>query len=183
MRPEPKDQVAFNDLFFTRDFKRQFSSSFSEPVDSILICSPFFDKLPAPFGNIVEFCAFMQRRGTENIQIITRPPTGSGGAMTIEAAKQLGSMGVEIFIRSTPYFHVKMYHIEYSRGYFKTFIGSANFTLGGLEKNYELVAELQGSGTKTPCHREIARMRDTGGALTYEAWVGRGFPRGELEKV
>lgn len=182
MRAGPRGQVVFNDLFHTRGFRRQFISSFSEQIDSIIICSPFFDRLPDPFGDVIEFCAFMQRRGTEDIQIVTRPP-GAPRAMSVATAKQLNGMGVKLFIRSTPYYHVKMYHIEYARGYFKTFVGSANFTMGGFDRNYELVAELQGSGDATACHREIAKMRDTGGALSYEAWAGKGLPQGDMETV
>jgi phosphatidylserine/phosphatidylglycerophosphate/cardiolipin synthase-like enzyme len=179
---DTRGQVVFNDLFHTRDFRRQFISSFSEPIESIIICSPFFDGLPPPFKDVIEFCAFMQRRGTEDIQIVTRPP-GAHQAMSLTTAKQLSGMGVKLFIRSTPFYHVKMYHIEYTRGYFKTFVGSANFTMGGFDRNSELVAELQGSGNATACHREIARMRDSGGALSYGAWAGKGQPQGDKETV
>lgn len=182
MTSSSRGNVVFNDLLMTRNFRNQFISSFSEPIDSILICSPFFDKLPAPFGNIIGFCALMQRRGTEDIQIVTRPPTGSDLTLTTSVAKQLNEMGVKIFVRTKPYLHTKLYHIEYTTGRFKTFIGSANFTSGGFERNTELMAELQGSGNDTACHREIARMRDIG-ALSYEAWVTKGLPTGNLETV
>lgn len=175
-------KVTFSELHATKQFREQFITSFNEPVDSILLCSPFFDKLPAPFENILEFCALMQRRGAETIQIVTRPPTGRDNSLDQSVAKLLNEMGVRIFVRTKPYFHAKFYHIEYTTGRFKTFIGSANFTTGGFERNYELMAELQGSGNETACHREIARMRDVG-ALSYEAWVTKGLPAGNVETV
>lgn len=173
-------RIVFSDLHLTKNFRQQFAGSFSEPIQTILICSPFFDKLPEPFKDIVSFCALMQRRGTDDIQIVTRPPIGFSGSMTPDTAKLLSEMGVQIFVRARPYFHAKMYHIEYESGRFKTFVGSANFTKGGFERNFELVAELQGSGGGTACHREIATMREKG-ALTFEAWVNKGSPVGDME--
>lgn len=178
----PQKNALFKDLLATKQFREQFITSFNEPVDTILLCSPFFDKLPAPFDNILEFCALMQRRGAASIQIVTRPPTGKDSTLGISVAKQLNEMGVRIFVRPRPYFHAKFYHIEYVTGRFKTFVGSANFTTGGFERNYELMAELQGSGNESACHREIARMRDVG-AMPYEAWVTKGLPMGNLETV
>ncbi len=174
--------VQFNDLLVTKHFREKFITSFNEPIDSILLCSPFFDKLPAPFNNVLEFCTLMQNRGARTIQIVTRPPTGKDNALEQSVAKLLNERGVGIFVRSKPYFHAKLYHIEYSTGRFKTFIGSANFTTGGFERNHELMAELQGSGKETACHREIARMRDVG-ALPYEKWVTQGLPKGSMESV
>lgn len=169
-------------MLATKHFREKFITSFNEPIESILLCSPFFDRLPAPFNNVLEFCTLMQKRGAENIQIVTRPPTGRDNTLEQSVAKLLNERGVSIFVRSKPYFHVKLYHIEYSTGRFKTFVGSANFTTGGFERNYELMAELQGSGKETECHREIARMRDVG-ALPYEKWVTQGLPNGTMESV
>jgi hypothetical protein len=102
--------------------------------------------------------------------------------MTVDTARQLDALGVLFFIRTTPYLHAKMYHIEYSKGYFRSFVGSANFTLGGLEKNHELVAELEGVGV-SPCHRELARMTSGHGAMTFPAWVQRQEPAGAGETL
>jgi phosphatidylserine/phosphatidylglycerophosphate/cardiolipin synthase-like enzyme len=102
--------------------------------------------------------------------------------MKLDVAKVLAAQGVELLIRSQPYHHAKMYHLEYTRGYFRSFVGSANFTMGGLERNYELVAEMQGVGNASPCHREIQRMQATGGTLSYHAWIAKGQPEGQKEQ-
>lgn len=167
------------DLHFTRPFRERFVSSLSEPISRVTICSPFFDKLPAPFKDVIGFCSFMAVRGTEAIQIITRPPGKDKQAMTMEVAKFLATKGVNIIVRSDPYLHAKLYHLEYARGYYRCFVGSANFTLGGFERNYELVAELEGTGNGA-IQREIARMT-AGGAMPFEAWIARGQPSGEEE--
>jgi phosphatidylserine/phosphatidylglycerophosphate/cardiolipin synthase-like enzyme len=174
--------LSFQDLHHTRSFRNSFISALSDPIESIVICSPFFDGLPEPFKDIFGFCAFMQRRGTEKIQIITRPPGCDRQAMTLETAKSLAAHDVEIFIRKSPYLHAKMYHFEYMRGNFRSFVGSANFTLGGFERNYEIVAEMHGAGKASPCHREIAQMQSTG-AVTFQAWIQQGQPRGPEEAL
>ena len=180
MNSNKANRVTFQGVYYTRDFKNRFISSLSDRISQAIICSPFFDKLPAPFGDVSGFCRFLTNRGTDNIQIITRPP-GSDQGMSREVAKYLAAQGVEILIRAKPYLHAKMYHFEYERGYFRTFVGSANFTMGGFERNHEIVTEMEGVGSESPCHRELARMSKQG-AMTYNAWVARGQPEGEEAK-
>lgn len=175
--------MTFQELYYTKTFRERFISALSDPVSTVMICSPFFDRLPSPFADVVAFCRFMQIRGTEDIQIITRPPGCDKVAMSKDVAKSLVDMGVELFIRSKPYHHAKMYHLEYITGRFRSFVGSANFTMGGFERNYELIAEIEGVGRESPCHREILRMQLGGGALSYHAWVAKGQPVGYQEQV
>jgi phosphatidylserine/phosphatidylglycerophosphate/cardiolipin synthase-like enzyme len=118
----------------------------------------------------------------KSIQIITRPPGSDENALSIEIAKKLAAEGVEIFIRTNPYLHAKFYHFDYTRGFYRSFIGSSNFTIGGFVRNHELVAEVEGVGTHSPCHREIARMRDQG-AMPYNVWVLHALPRGNEETI
>jgi hypothetical protein len=178
MTENKSGRVTFQNLYHTREFKKRFISSMSSAISHAVICSPFFDKLPSPFGDVVGFCKFLNVRGTNSIHIITRPPSSDPQAMTRDVAKLLAAQGVEIFIRATPYLHAKLYHFEYEQGTFRTFVGSANFTLGGFERNHELVTEMEGFGKSSPCHTEIARMSQIG-ALTYNAWVARGQPEGD----
>ena len=173
-------RVSFKEIHYTRSFQRQFRSSLSEPIDRIVICSPYFGGLPAPFDDVLQFCLTQKRRGVDDVQIITRPPGADKTALSPEIARELTHQGISLFVRVSPYLHAKFYHFDYMRGYFRSFVGSSNFTLGGFSRNYELVAEVEGVGVESPCHREIARMRDKG-ALPYEAWLGRGCPGGEEE--
>ena len=87
---------------------------------------------------------------------------------------------VEVVVKVSPYLHAKLYHIEYRKGYFRSFVGSSNFTLGGLKRNHELVAEVEGVGENSPCHREIRRLVG-GGAMSYTTWMAREMPRGMEE--
>ncbi|WP_443216441.1 phospholipase D family protein [Sphingorhabdus sp. Alg231-15] len=152
----------------------------TEEISSITICSPYFHKLPKPFENVVGFCEFLRRRSEPHITIITRPPAIDQNAISLEMARALDRDGVEFLVRPNPYLHSKLYHICYQRGHFRSFVGSSNFTLGGLEKNQELMAELEGIGPKTPCDREVARLTGPG-ALTYQAWINRERPEGAEE--
>ncbi|MER9894585.1 phospholipase D-like domain-containing protein [Mesorhizobium sp. M0119] len=163
----------------TRSFWKRFVSSLSDEIGHAIICSPYFDGLPEPFKEISGFCRHLRTRGVKKIEIITRPP-GKANAMTIETAKFLMRDDVDIYIRTQPYLHAKMYHFEYVKGYFRNFVGSSNFTIGGLERNDELMAEFEGVGNETPCHREIARLRDKG-AFPYSAWVNLKMPEGVEE--
>lgn len=171
--------ITSHEVYATRLFYRRFISSFSEGVERIAICSPFFDRLPTPFGDIIGFCRFLQQREVNKIVLITRPPGSDKTAMTIKTARYLDAQGVEVIIRATPYLHAKMYHLEFKKGYFRSFIGSANFTLGGLERNQEIVAEMEGVGRASPCERELTRLLSDNGAMTFPIWVQRHLPAGE----
>ncbi|MCV2881889.1 phospholipase D family protein [Actibacterium sp. XHP0104] len=181
MSSSKRSNVTFQNVLHTKDFTRRFVSSLSEEISLLMICSPYFGKLPEPFKDVEEFCRFANRRGVEKIQIVTGPP-GGHTSLPIDTARALSALGVEIYIRSKPYLHAKMYHFEYAKGYFRSFVGSANFTIGGMANNHELVTEMEGVGDATPCHREIARLRDNGGAISYQSWLQRGQPAGEGEE-
>lgn len=168
-----KPQVTFQDVHHTSSFRKRFLASLSEQIDRIVICSPYFDSLPKPFDDILKFCISQQRRNVKLIQIITRPPGSDDAALSENHAKELSRLDVEIFVRTSPYLHAKFYHFDYNKGFFRSFVGSSNFTMGGFKGNYELVAELEGVGQESPCHREIARMQNQG-AISYQGWVEHG---------
>lgn len=179
-----RGRVTFQEVYYTREFKKRFISSLSEgQIKNAVICSPYFDRLPKPFDDILGFCFFLRKRGAERIQVITRPPGDDKQAMTVDMAHRLAAEDVEIFIRTTPYLHAKLYHFEYERGNFRSFVGSANFTIGGFERNHELVTEIEGVGESSPCHREILRLQAVGGAMTFTAWVAKGRPAGKREEL
>lgn len=171
--------VTLQNVHFTRDFRNRFISSLSERISHAVICSPYFDRLPDPFKDIIGFCSFLSRRGTDSIHVVTRPPGCDPQAISIETAKILSTRGVDIYVKVSPYLHAKIYHFEYEIGFFRTFIGSANFTLGGFQRNHEVVTEVEGVGKNSPCHREIARLQATGGTTTFNSWIAKGQPKGE----
>lgn len=172
MEEQRKSRVTFQDVLGTRKFRSRLIGSLSEEIASIAICSPYFGLLPQPFSNVLGFCTFLKRRSEPEITIITRPPSIDQSALTLEIARLLDLDGVKLLIRSDPYLHAKFYHIRYVKGHFRSFVGSANFTRGGLEKNDELMAELEGVGNNTPCDREVARLIGPG-ALSLQAWAAK----------
>lgn len=173
------------DVHFTKSFYRRFLSSLSEPITEIVICSPYFGNLPSPYSDVVSFCVAQLRRGVDRICVITGPldTNGKSNAMPISVAKDLVRNDIEVYIFSRPFLHAKLYHFEYRRGYFRSFVGSSNFTLGGLRRNHELVAEMEGVGKNSPCHREIFRMLNSAGTFSYENWVAKQMPKGQEEEV
>ena len=170
MGKSSKNFVKFGEVHYTRSFRDCFFGTLSEDIDKIIICSPYFGLLPPPFKSLLEFCKKQIQRGTENIQIITGPLNSSNNRLSEKIAIELELEGVGIFIRENPFLHAKLYHFEYSRGYFRSFVGSSNFSNGGFVNNHELVAELIGHGTKTPIHREIERLFDSRATLPFKNW-------------
>ena len=177
-----KPSVTLRNVHYTRSFQRQFRASLSERIERLVICSPYFGSLPPPFHNVLEFCVSQKRRGVHQLEIITRPPGADDAALSSGAAKELAKLGIGLYVRVSPYLHAKFYHFDFTHGFFRSFVGSSNFTMGGFSRNYELMAELEGVGMTSPCHTEIARLQDRG-TLTYESWVGRGCPGGEEETM
>ena len=173
--------ITLKGVLYTKEFYRRFLHSLSEPIEQIVICSPYFDSLPKPFRDVVHFCEFQKQKGVDCIRVITRPPGKSRSSLTIDAAKRLAINDVELYVFMNPYLHAKLYHLEYRRGYFRSFIGSSNFTLGGFRRNHELVTEMEGVGDSSPCHREIERMLRSGGTMSYKAWLANEMPSGEEE--
>ena len=175
-------QLVVRQIYETRSFHRRFLASLSDPIDRLVICSPYFGALPPPFKDVLQFCIEQQRRGVHTVEIITRPPGAPDAAMSTTMAGDLARSGVDLFVRVQPYLHAKFYHFEYSSGTFRSFVGSSNFTKGGLERNYEVVAEIEGVGANSPCHTAIAKMQGPG-VLPYTVWVGRGCPGGAEERA
>lgn len=169
-----------DDVHGTRSFRCNFLSALSEEISTIVICSPYFDKLPKPFDDVIGFCKFLQRRSNPKIQIITGPPSRGSASLPASDASALSRQNVEIYIRTKPYLHAKLYHVEYVKGHFRSFVGSANFTNGGLERNDEVIVEMMGVGDGSQVHREIARLQNMG-SVSYEEWLVRNHPEDEME--
>ena len=173
--------VVFQNVYVAKDFYRRLLVSLSEPIRELVICTPYIGSLPKPWRDIVGFCLFQQKRGVDTLRLITRAPGADTEALPVATARLLAAAGVDIAIRTSPFLHAKLYHLEYRKGYFRTFIGSSNFTLGGLQRNDELVAELEGVGNASPFHREIQRLLYGGGTLSYQGWMSRQMPKSEEE--
>lgn len=169
-----RPRIQVKDVHCTKSFRTNFLASLSEQIDRLVICSPYFGELPSPFNSWLSFFSQQEKRGVGDIKLVVRPPGSDAQALPVDTAKALAALGVEIFVRTSPYLHSKIYHFEYQKGFFRTFVGSSNFTKGGLKRNYEVVAEIEGVGTNSPCHREIARMLHKG-ALPYPQWARENF--------
>jgi len=168
-----QSKILSHEVYATPLFFRRFLSSFSEEVKRVVICSPAFDTLPAPFNNVIGFCNFLQQREVDKIVIITRPPGSGNAALPQETAKLLDSRGIDVVIREKPTFNSKLYHLDFHKGWFRSFIGSASFTNEGLQENQEVMAEVEGVGVSSPCYREIERLLSDKGAISLPMWINR----------
>lgn len=169
-------KITSHEVYATNKFYSRFLSSLSEGVARVVICSPAFDTLPKPFNDIIGFCHFLQQRDVEKVVIITRPPSCDAAALPQEAARFLDSKGIDIVIRTTPKLNAKLYHLEFKKGWFRSFVGSADFTFSGLETNQEVVAEVEGVGSLAPCQREISKLVSDNDAMSFPIWIHRRQP-------
>lgn len=171
-----------NDVHVTKNYKRSFLDAISAGPTRIFLCSPFIGSLPIrEYPTVFKFCRFLLRRGVQEIELITRRPGADADHITGDEAKHLASEGVDLKFRLKPHLHAKVYYFEYRFGNFTAFIGSSNFTKGGFDRNHEVMAEINGTGKHTSCHREMERLRGQG-TLTYKSWLRQEQPMEDNEK-
>lgn len=163
-------KITSNRVYPTKEFYSRFLSSFSEGVHRAVLCSPAFDPLPEPFGNIIGFCQFLQLRDVAKIVIVTSPPGSDAGALSQETAEHLDGRGVEIVVRDDPKLNAKIYHLDFKQGWFRSFVGSADFTFAGLSTNRETIAEMEGVGPSSPSQIEIEKLVSDNKAVNFPNW-------------
>lgn len=134
----------------------------------LIIVSPFISRIPG-FKPISNFARFVLSRNNSRLIIVTRPPVSGSETLTLEEASILENMGVDLYIRPKPVLHSKVYMFRFSDGSFRAFIGSANFTLGGFDRNEETIAFFHDPIYKKEIDREISRLTDIG-TLPLRLW-------------
>ncbi len=101
--------------------------------------------------------------------MITCPPDRGGEYINSAQAEMIILLGVDLRIRSKPPLHSKVYQFEFPEGDRASFIGSANFTTGGFERNDETVAFFKSSVDNQKVEWELDRL-SRHGALSYMQW-------------
>lgn len=74
------------------------------------------------------------------MEIITGIPDAGNGSLSKKHADLIVDYGVELLIHTKPILHAKMYQFTFPEGDRAAFVGSANFSIGGFERNHEIVA-------------------------------------------
>ena len=173
----PKEDIKIEQ---TRVFCRSFSSALQRKCKLTLI-SPFVTDF-GPWTSILHFANFFINRQERPFTLITRPPSNSNGRLNRNDAARLASLGIDLKFRSKPPLHSKVYLFEYDDGDYTAFVGSANLTRGGFERNDESVAKIRTSSERSTIVTEIARLNGRG-AFPFEYWVTmkqQNFEEGEI---
>ena len=148
-------------------FQKSFLNSLTKNCN-LTIISPFVTTI-RPWKSIEDFAKFFLKRHSGDLILVTRPPGAAEGILDLTNAERLSAMGVDLRIRSRPPLHSKIYLFEYSSGEYTAYLGSANFTKGGFERNDESVARLRAAGNRAAIIKEVSRLTGQG-AFPYDVW-------------
>lgn len=160
-----------DNFLFTRYYFKAFFAAISDKPIKVFLCSPFIHRLPFPeYPSIYPFTNYLYSLGVQQIDIVTREPNSDEASISLSEARLLDSNSVNLYFRKKPLLHAKLYYFEYYFGNFIAFIGSSNFTLGGFERNHELMAEISGVSNRTSCHREMERLKGPG-STSFNEWL------------
>jgi phosphatidylserine/phosphatidylglycerophosphate/cardiolipin synthase-like enzyme len=116
-----------------------------------------------------EFARFVLSRGETELMIVTRPPGSESETLSLEEAEVLVSLGVDLKIRCKPPLHSKIYFFSFIEGDYTAFVGSANFTKGGFERNDESIACFKDKQYRKTVNKELERLTQVG-AFPYNYW-------------
>lgn len=157
------------EVLHTRRFRERFLRCLSRRPRSLRFAVPYVGR--TPYGPVADFGRQVLAQGCEDFQIVTRPPVGSDGVMGAHEAELLVAMGVNLVIRDR-WLHSKIYQFVFGEGDRAAFVGSANFTAGGFERNDETVAFLTEAGDNDAVEAELDRLAGPG-AAEFGVWKVR----------
>ena len=133
------------------------------------ICVPYIGNIPG-FKNIFHLAIYFAKQGGERFTVVTGPPGKERGSLPIGMADAISKLDVvELRVRPSPFLHAKIYHLRFRDGRSVGYIGSANFTKGGLERNDEVMGEMiETSEAKTvlSCLQQFTGP----GSVPYHLW-------------
>ena len=156
-------------LLRTRAFRERFYSVLQRGPVSLSICVPYIGKIPG-FGSVFHFATYFSNRGGQRFRLITGPPGSGRSRLSPELATKLAALDfLDLLIRSSPVLHAKLYHVQFASGAGIGYIGSANFTKGGLQDNDEVMAEIGKTDEERQVLAEIERLSGHG-AIPFRAW-------------
>ncbi len=158
------------EILATRNFKNKFFECLQLHPISLRIASPFIGQLPS-FKTVIRFTQFFLREENKSFQLITCPPIDNENEKYISKryAEVMVKLGVDLLIREKPTLHSKVYQFVYDRNIKISFVGSANFTKGGFERNDETVSMFRDPIINKKVSEELNRLSGFG-SLSYYAW-------------
>lgn len=153
-------------IFHTRQFKDNFLRCLSRYPCELNIVVPFVGKV-YPWKDVGDFASFLIRRECR-FSLLTRPPESDTATLSWQDAEYLARQGVDLAFRTQPKLHSKIYRFIFREGDRAAFVGSANFTGGGLYNNDETVAFFREKEDNDAVEREINRLASR--CIQYQHW-------------
>ena len=160
-----------SDILSTRKFRESFYRHISLHPTRIRIAVPFVNKIPG-FGTLADLVRFLLRDDKASMELITRPPDIGGGTITKAMAEVVVALGAELVVRHPRPLHSKIYQFTFANGNRVAYVGSANLTEGGFNRNDETMALLMSVGQNQKVEAELDRLSGYG-AMPYRHWQAK----------
>ena len=163
-----------SNILHTRPFRKEFTECLSRLPRALWVAAPYVGRVP-PYGSVVGLANFLFTRECESFVLVTLPPQSESepsnrGILRLPEADMIAGKGVDLRVRSR--LHSKVYQFLFPGGDRVAFVGSANFTAGGFEKNDETVAIFREKADNDAVAREFERLAGFG-AQEYTHWKAR----------
>ena len=155
-------------ILHRRAFKQAFKSCLSRFPTHVTFAVPYIGH-PLEWSTTVGFFRHLATLGTE-VTVITRSPGSETGTLDVESAKLIEQLGVSLFVRKC--LHSKVYQFTFPEGDRRAFVGSANLSRAGFERNDETVAYFQDKTLNDAVAKELSRLSGLG-AIEYSLWRPR----------
>lgn len=166
----PASQIIEPLILDTRTFKDEFKRCIRLHPRVLHIVVPYIGKIVAPYtdgakhGNIVDFAKLLAGMGC-NFRLTTLPPTNRhSNRVSPQQAEDLTMADATLFFMPDSRLHSKVYQFSFRGGSKASFVGSANFSLHGFEKNVETVAFFRSKADNAKVAEEIRRISAHGRA-------------------
>ena len=149
----------------THNFRIAFQRCVSRFPSRMTFAVPYIGTLPG-WTSIVDFFRLALSRQTA-VSLVTKPPGTDGGTLNHQSAQIIEQLGVSLLVR--PHLHSKVYQFTFPEGDRNAFVGSANLSMGGFQRNDETVAHFLEKKENDAVAAELSRLSGPG-ATPYSQW-------------
>ena len=153
-------------ILHTRTFREAFQRCVSRLPARMAFAVPYIGTLPG-WPSTVEFFRRAVAQGT-TVSLVTKPPDTDRGTLDRSSAQLIEQLGVALLVR--PKLHSKVYQFTFSQGDRNAFVGSANLSVGGFQRNDETVALFLAKDENDAVAAELSRLSGPG-ATPYSQWL------------
>lgn len=164
-------------VYATRQFSSSFRSLLAEGPSVLTIVSPYLTPVRG-WQSLLQFSKFVLSRGTDRLEIVTCPPLSDDhgqtnpNIITRSEADLLEAEGVSLKIRDNN-LHAKLFYFEFDDPKrYAAFIGSSNFTLGGFDRNDEVMVQIQHPDDQSEVLKQVSRLSGYG-SFPYHIWKSK----------